>query len=108
MRETVNKRDDKVVAAIQRDLRPGETVEVVTDALKGVVGPGGAIWLGRRCGVVLTDQRLLLAGANPRTGRFTGVDDERPRSGVRATSAPRGCCSRPSPSSTTAAGGWRS
>jgi hypothetical protein len=75
------RRNRKVLRAVE--LGDGEVVEVVS-----VVGIGSleVVSLGDvgsgirpRCGLVLTDRRLILVRASPRTGRMLGVAADLPR-----------------------------
>jgi hypothetical protein len=91
------KLEAKVLAAVQDELRPDETVEVVTQAFKDL---GAAVKLpilaltgqleARRYGVVLTDRRLVLVGTNRLTAKMVGITAEYPRASMRALTAPKG------------------
>jgi hypothetical protein len=80
----------KIRAAVQGDLRPCETVDVVAAALRNMKGPGGLISRGRQFGMVLTDGRLLFVEVSQRTGKMRGIAEQYPRADVRVLSAPKG------------------
>jgi hypothetical protein len=79
-----------VMAAVRPALDAGETVEIATVAWKDMIVPGVFFLMGRRHGVVLTGARLLLIATSAGTGKMEGVAAEYPRTGVRASSQPRG------------------
>jgi hypothetical protein len=96
------RRNRKVLDAVT--LENGETVEVVSVAEVGTLRPSpaaigttvamgiAALAMGRgmvvvaartRCGLVLTDRRLLLVGASKASGKMLGVVADIPREALR-------------------------